>query len=135
MHDDVILAKAAVIRRCMDRVAEEYRGDAGRLAGLTVQDSIVLNIQRACEASIDLALHIIRARSLPVPTDSRGTFAALATAGIITPSLSENLKRMVGFRNIAVHDYQALSLEILRHIIEERMGDLAAFAEAVLLAS
>nr|WP_240637245.1 DUF86 domain-containing protein [Meiothermus hypogaeus] len=33
---------------------------------------------------------------------------------------------MVGFRNVAVHDYQALSLPILKTILEERLGDFSS---------
>lgn len=36
-----------------------YANDAGSLKDYTKQDSIILNIQRACEASIDLAMHIV----------------------------------------------------------------------------
>jgi uncharacterized protein YutE (UPF0331/DUF86 family) len=35
---------------------------------------------------------------------------------------------MVGFRNVAVHDYQALNLDIVREIIRSHADDLAAFA-------
>ena len=31
---------------------------------------------------------------------------------------------MVGFRNIAVHDYQALKLDILEAILEKHINDL-----------
>ena len=42
---------------------------------------------------------------------------------IISKELSKNLQRMVGFRNIAVHDYQAISLDILQKIIENHLED------------
>ncbi|WP_460014934.1 HepT-like ribonuclease domain-containing protein [Lysinibacillus sp. CTST325] len=40
---------------------------------------------------------------------------------------------MVGFRNIAVHDYQALELTILQAIIEKHLSDFKTYAEAILL--
>ena len=52
MIDDISLNKAAIIRRCLHRIAEEYRDDPSRLDDFTIQDSIVLNILRACEASL-----------------------------------------------------------------------------------
>ena len=42
---------------------------------------------------------------------------------IISKELSKNLQGMVGFRNIAVHDYQAMSLDILQKIIENHLED------------
>ena len=38
------------------------------------------------------------------------------------------MKRMVGFRNIAIHEYQKLNLDIVRAIITEHLDDFLAFA-------
>ena len=46
----------------------------------------------------------------------------------VEPPLAERLKKMVGFRTVAVHDYQRLSIEIVRHIVRERLDDLLDFA-------
>ena len=60
MADDVVLNKAANIERCLQRTLEEYAGDKQNLvANQTKQDAIVLNLQRACETSIDLAMYVI----------------------------------------------------------------------------
>lgn len=44
----------------------------------------------------------------------------------------ENLKSMVGFRNIAVHDYQTVNLSIVEEIIEKHLCDLKEFSEYML---
>jgi uncharacterized protein YutE (UPF0331/DUF86 family) len=128
--DDVALNKAAVIERCIGRIRAEHAGDDRNLRDdLTKQDSILLNLQRACEAAIDLAMHLVRRGRLGIPQDSREAFDLLVGAQRLDADLGERLKRMVGFRNIAVHDYQALSLDIVSAIVRERLGDLGAFAE------
>jgi uncharacterized protein YutE (UPF0331/DUF86 family) len=131
--DDVVLNKAATIERCLRRITDEYAGELANLEDdLTRQDSIILNIQRACEASIDLAMHLVRKFALGIPQDSRQAFDLLAEAGRLDASMAEALKRMVGFRNIAVHDYQKLNLEIVRAIIERHLEDLRGFARHAL---
>lgn len=35
---------------------------------------------------------------------------------------------MVGFRNVAIHDYQKLNLDIVRRIVVEHLDDFLAFA-------
>lgn len=131
--DDIVLNKAATIERCLRRIDEEYQGDATNLEeDQTRQDSIILNIQRACEASIDLAMHLVRKFALGVPQDSRQAFDLLVEAGKLDALAAEALKRMVGFRNIAVHDYQALNLAIVRSIVEHKLVDLRAFAQQAL---
>ncbi len=126
--DDVALNKAAIIERCLARIRAEHGGDPESLANITKQDSMILNLQRACEASIDLAMHLVRRHRLGIPQDSREAFELLAAAGKLDRALADALKRMVGFRNIAVHDYQALNLAIVEAIIATRLDDLAAFA-------
>ncbi len=133
MADDVCLNKAAIIERCTRRVREEFRLAGDDLAhDLTRQDSIVLNIQRACEAAIDLAMHLVSQRRLGVPQESRQAFDLLCEANVLSADLAERLSRMVGFRNIAVHDYQKLDLEIVRSIVTDHLRDFTDFTKVVL---
>ena len=68
MADDVLVNKAAAIERAIKRVREEYAGDNRNLVeNQTRQDAMVLNLQRACESSIDAAMHLVRVRRLGVP--------------------------------------------------------------------
>jgi len=133
MPDDVLLNKVGIIERCLHRIDEEYRGHEDELeTNYTRQDSIILNIQRTCEASIDAAMHIVRLRHLGIPQDSREAFALLNEAGILPVKLSDQLQSMVGFRNIAVHDYRKLNIEIVRSIIEKRLPDFREFSRIIL---
>lgn len=130
--NDVILNKTATIERCLRRIHEVYDQDPENLKDFTKQDSIVLNIQRACEASIDLAMHLISDKSLGVPKSSRDGFKLLEDAGIIENDLAKTLMNMVGFRNIAVHDYQALEIEILESILNKHLDDFKKFTQIIL---
>lgn len=130
--NDVILNKSATIERCVKRIREVYDNTPDNLKDFTKQDSIVLNIQRACEASIDLAMHIISEKKLGVPKSSRDGFKLLHEADVIDANLAKTLMNMVGFRNIAVHDYQALELEILQAILNKHIDDFKKFTHIVL---
>lgn len=98
----------------------------------TKQDRIVLNIQRACEASIDLAMHVVSERKLGVPKTSREAFGLLTEVGLLEAKLAEKLMKMVGLRNIAVHDYQALDLDILESIVVNHIHDFKLFTRVFL---
>jgi len=131
--DDVLLNKAAIIERCLARIAEEYDGHKKELeTNLTRQDAIVLNLQRACETSIDAAMHVVRSRSLGVPQQSREAFEMLRAEGLLDDALCQRMQAMVGFRNVAVHDYRKLSMVILRSILDERLGDFRQFSRQLI---
>ena len=133
MVDDVLLNKAATIERCVARAAEEYRKDPATFAtDFTRQDAAILNIQRACEACLDMGHIILRRERLGIPQSARDVFTLLASAGWIDAPLAEVLHRMVGYRNIAVHAYQTLQLPITVAVIEHHLGDFLAFSRAVL---
>jgi uncharacterized protein YutE (UPF0331/DUF86 family) len=131
MINDVILNKVSVVERCLKRIQEEYENNPKHLENYTKQDSIVLNLQRACEASIDLAMHIVAQKKLGLPQTSRDAFTLLEQHGIISSSLSQKMKAMVGFRNIAVHDYQELNLTILQKILDNHLTDFTEFTKAI----
>lgn len=133
MADDVLLNKAAIIERCLTRVAEEYEGHESELdTNFTRQDAIILNLLRACEASIDAAMHIVRQRRLGLPQESRDAFRLIEEAGLLTKELSTQMQKMVGFRNVAIHDYRKLSLEILRSILSNRLGDFRDYVRTII---
>ena len=126
--DDIILNKAAIIERCIKRIKEEYADDELNLyENYTKQDSIILNLQRACKATIDLAMHEIRLNQLGIPQESRDAFHMLYKAGLLEKGLADRMMTMVGFRNIAVHDYQELNLDIIKQIIEKHLEDFIRF--------
>ena len=131
--DNVILNKSATIERCIRRVEEEYKGSESELASnYTKQDSIILNLERLSQAAIDLAAHIVRIRKLGIPQENRELFRMLEKEKIISSSLSANLQAMVGFRNLALHEYQELNLEIVRSIVETHLRDFRDFAAIAL---
>lgn len=133
MADDVLLNKAASIERCIARAREEFNADPdGFASNFTRQDAAVLNIQRACEAALDMGNHVIRRDKLGISQSSRDVFSLLAQAGRIDANTAEAMRKMVGFRNVAVHEYLALVLAIAINIITQHLDDFSSFSQALL---
>lgn len=120
---DVVINKIATIKRCIARVHQEYTDEDSFKNNYTKQDSVILNIQRACEAAIDVANHLIKEHQLGIPQSARDSFELLAKGEIVTSDIASKLKRMIGLRNIAVHDYQSLNLDILIEVINSHLTD------------
>lgn len=128
MVDDVIINKCAVIENCLKRLHEEYDGQEASIStNFTKQDSIILNLQRACEATIDLAMRWIRLKKLGTPQTSRDVFVILLSHNLLPQKLAEDLQAMVGFRNVAIHDYQKINLDIVHSILKTKLNNFSEF--------
>ena len=127
---DVLLNKAAIIERCIRRIGEEYAA-APQLESPTHTDALVLNIERACQAAIDMAMHLVSQKHLGIPQNSSEAFDLLNKAGVIQPDLCGSLRAMTGFRNVAIHEYQELDREILHYIAQEGFRDFVRLCLAV----
>lgn len=130
MADNVLVNKSATVERCIARIKEDY--DEEFRSNYTKQDAIILNIERSCQAGIDLAAHLVKVKKLGIPQDSRETFGLLQQEGVIDEVLSQRLPAMVSFRNVAVHDDASLNLGIVAAIVEEHLTDFTDFTRLVL---
>ena len=130
--NDVVINKVVTIERCVARIREVHGSLSGSLLdAMLEQESIFLNLERACQAAIDLAMHTVHMKRFGVPQSSRDAFDLLEKNHVISPDLSRCLKNMVGFRNIAIHEYQTLKLEIIESIVQENLQQLLDFGQAI----
>ncbi|APH13781.1 hypothetical protein NPD5_1772 [Clostridium sporogenes] len=127
MVNDVLYNKKSIIERCLIRIKEVYDNNPENLNDYTKQDSIILNIQRAVEACIDISMYIVSKEKLGIPQNSRDAFEVMNNNGLISDELLKKIKGMIGFRNIAVHNYQKLNLGVIQKVIEEHLGDFEEF--------
>lgn len=123
-ENDVILAKIAIMKKCVATIEQIRDADVSEWMR---RDLWVLNLQRAVQAAIDLAHVVIARDGLGLPTDYGQSFDLLARHKIIDLPTAINLRRMVGFRNIAVHEYQEIDDRILQSIIEHHLDDFEGY--------
>lgn len=130
--DDVLVNKLSSIIRYLKRVNDVYSQCEGNFKqDYTSQDSVILNIQRACEASIDIANYLNKKLQFGIPQSSRDAFQLLYQNSVLTESLNRKMKNMIGLRNVAVHDYQELNLAIVENVIKHHLSDFELFIEEV----
>lgn len=129
---DIVLAKVASIDRCLRRIADTTGGDPRSLDDQDHEDIFVLNLQRAVQAAIDLANHLVASEGLTIPASLAESFDLLQRHAGLETRLAQRMRAMVGFRNIAVHEYQTLDKAVLKAILEKHLGDLRHFAQYTL---
>jgi uncharacterized protein YutE (UPF0331/DUF86 family) len=76
--------------------------------------------------------HLIRRDKLGLPQSARDVFVLLEQHRCIDPPVAEAMRRMTGFKYLAVHDYQALQLPITLNIIQHHLDEFLTFAGQLL---
>ncbi len=129
---DALAQKAARIERCVGRAREEFQAAHDFAHDCTRQDAAILNIQRACELALDMGNMVVSFEAWGLPRSARDVFATLNDRGLIDAEHSTALQHMVGFRNIAVHEYDELNMEIVQSILRTELDCLPRLAGAIL---
>jgi len=132
LDPDVVLAKVANIQRCLRRISEVTANNPSALDDIDKQDIFILNLQRAIESTIDIAVHIVASEGLGLATTIKENFSLLKDAGIIDDTITRKMQSMVGFRNIAVHEYSSIDINILKSILKNNLKDIEEFYTLIL---
>ena len=131
--DQLILAeKIESLRRCIQRIEDKKPDNINLLVqSLDLQDILVINLTRAVQLCVDIGSHIISTANKPSPQTMGEVFTTLNELHIITSDTCEHLKKSIGFRNIAVHNYEAINWEIVYAICQNSLQDFRRFAQEV----
>lgn len=131
--DQLILAeKIESLRRCIQRIEDKKPDNINLLIqNLDLQDILVINLTRAVQLCVDIGSHIISTANQPSPQTMGEVFTILHELGAITSESCEQLKKAIGFRNIAVHNYEAINWEIVYAICQNSLQDFRRFAQEI----
>ena len=132
MDQEVVDQKLESLRRCLLRIESKCPVDAAVLAAdFDLQDIVALNLSRAVQLSVDIGAHVIARMDVPPPGTMGQTFDLLAQEGVLSSELASGLKKSVGFRNIAIHNYDSINWLIVHNIVKNHLGEFSEFAKAI----
>ena len=133
MDNELLLTKIESLRKCISRIEQKRPENADILySDIDIQDIVSVNLERAVQQCVDIAAIIISRMEIPPPATMASAFELLAQYKIIEHQLAERLKKAVGFRNIAVHEYDRINWAIVYSIITVNIDDFRKFASAIL---
>lgn len=132
MNREVVDRKLESLARCVTRIEEKLPESAEDLAeDFDRQDIIAVNLERAIQVCVDIASHVTAAADRPIPETMREQFPALAGEGVLEDALAQAMAKVVGLRNLAVHDYSTLDWIQLHDYLPSALADLRSFAEQI----
>ena len=133
MDETVILVKIESLKRCLDRIKTKIPQDAKELSSnLDSQDIIILNLERAVQLCVDIAAHVLAELESQTPQTMAESFVRLHEQGIIGEKTADSMRKSVGFRDIAVHEYQIISWDAVFAISTKHLDDFKIFAGEVM---
>ena len=132
--DKLILEKKVdSILRCLNRIHDRIPdSEYDFLRDLDAQDVVILNLTRAVQLCVDIATHILSTTNQPVPSTMAEAFISLERINIISPEIADKMKRSVGYRNVAVHNYDDIDLSITYDIANNHLNDFKEFIKQIL---
>jgi len=133
MDKILVQNKMESLRKCLVRVEQRCPDSLDELINdLDAQDVLVLNLSRAVQLCVDISLHILSEKEGAVPDTMGQAFSELVSIGIIDEELAEKMRKSVGFRNIAVHNYEEINWAIVYAIAQKKLIDFREFVKQIL---
>jgi uncharacterized protein YutE (UPF0331/DUF86 family) len=131
MKSDIILSKLQSLSRCVNRISSKISYDF--LNNLDNQDIVILNLQRAIQISIDIGAIVLKENKIEIPNNRSEIFTLLFENKIISRELADSLKKSVGFRNLAVHQYSKLDLEKVYSLSKSELDIFLEFGKVIFI--
>lgn len=132
MDQIIVDKKIDSIIRCVERVQSRIPETENLfLNDLDAQDVLVLNITRAVQLSVDVAMHLCVTSDKAIPETMASSFDCVYHLGIIDKELVIKMKKSVGYRNIAVHNYDDIDLFLTYLIAKNYMSDFISYIKQV----
>ncbi|WP_094227150.1 type VII toxin-antitoxin system HepT family RNase toxin [Methanolobus psychrotolerans] len=132
MHDnEKILRKLNFMQRCVSYLKSVDASSAGLEDNYELRSAVERNFQLAIESAIDIGEIIISREGLERPEVYRSVFLILGKNGIIPANFAEDFAQAAGFRNVLVHMYEGIDVDILHMFLTERLEDFDEFARYI----
>ncbi len=126
------MVRPEVIRKRLNKL-DEYLSILRRMQRYTLEEFVAEPerygsaerfLQLAIEVVNDLGSHVIATLGLGTVNWYSDIPSILAEKGYIDPAMREKWIRMIGFRNILVHEYLDVDREIVYRTLQEGLKDL-----------
>lgn len=96
-----------------------------------VRGSVERYLHLICQSSIDLANIVISYRRERKPIDQRDYFMVLVEEKIINNTMADIMIKLVGFRNVLVHEYTKVDYNIVYDVLNNGVKDIDKFVKII----
>jgi uncharacterized protein YutE (UPF0331/DUF86 family) len=101
------------------------------LVDFDLQDFVPLNLSRTVQLSVDIITHFIAEMDILPPSTMGQKFDLLALQSVLSPVLAGQLKKFVGFRNVAGHNYEIINWLIVQSIFKNQLSEFSEYTISI----
>ena len=128
----LVLRKISRVRNNLSRLRKREKISLKSFKeDLDIQDIVLHNLQLAIQGCIDIGSHIISDEGWGIVGSLSEIFYILREKGVINSELAEKMISMTGFRNILIHEYDEVNLDIVHDILQNHLIDIDEFLFSV----
>ncbi len=128
-----ITPKLDSLARCLSRIESKYPLSESVLReNADTLDVVSLNLERAVQQCVDICVMVLTGLNQRLPGSMAQGFSSLSDLHVITTETADRMRKAVAFRNVAVHEYTRMDLEIVSAICTQHLRDFRAFAREVI---
>lgn len=127
---ELIRKKLVFIETCIQDLKTVAKPE---LLGKDIKEErfILHTLQIAIQAAQDVASHLVSDFRFGEPESNRELFSLLCKHGWLDEATARTMSAIVGFRNILVHGYQSVNVEIVRAVLRNELDDLGAYVRQI----
>lgn len=127
---ELVLKKLAFIETCLTELRTLSKPEALE-TDVKERRFVEHTLQVCLQAVQDVASHIVADQRLGEPSTNQQLFRLLQGAGWIDEPLADALRAAIGFRNVLVHGYTAVDLNIVRDVLAHHLDDVTNFVSVI----
>jgi uncharacterized protein YutE (UPF0331/DUF86 family) len=115
------------------KILQRYKKYSGKEIedDVDIKGAVERYLYLAIQSTIDLAEAIISYKNFRKPTTMTESFYILNEEKLISDSLTKELAKMAGFRNIVAHDYEKIDYDIVSDVLQNKIKDVEKFLEEI----
>jgi uncharacterized protein YutE (UPF0331/DUF86 family) len=130
----------AIIQKKISAIAEQLNFLQARKSTIVKKNlnddigllnSVAYAIHAIIQASIDIATHIASDENWELPSHSAQSFKILERHEVISNEISEDLQQAVKLRNVIVHQYDDLHLDVIENVVKTKLDYFLKFTKEI----
>lgn len=132
LNADVVTSRLRLVSESLDQLGELRDATPERLRDEPLTRAAAERLlQVVVDLAVDVNSHVVVAQLGRAPRTGRESFLDAATAGALDSGLADRLAPAAGLRNVLVHRYVDIRVDLVAAAVGQMLDDFPAYVEQI----